>query len=82
MSSNGGQYGSEETKTPRELLELEAKAEKDRAAFVAEGKSRLLPKCPECGSIGTLELVDGVTRCIDCDEVVAATTKLSGFGRR
>ena len=54
----------------RELL-----AEKDLAQSLA-------PKCPECGSIGTLEEIEGVTRCIDCDEVVAATTRLAGFGRR
>jgi ribosomal protein L37AE/L43A len=65
-----------------EEIRRELAAEKDLAQSLAESKSRLAPKCPECGSIGTLELIDGVTRCIDCDEVVAATTKLAGFGRR
>ncbi len=65
-----------------EEIRRELAAEKDLAQSLAESRSRLAPKCPECGSIGTLEEIDGVTRCIDCDEVVAATTKLAGFGRR
>jgi hypothetical protein len=75
-------FGNDKTTTDPALLKLEADAERERADFVAEGKQRLAPRCPECGSIGTLELVGDVTRCIDCDEVVAATTRLSGFGRR
>ena len=47
-----------------------------------DSKARLAPRCPECGGIGTLEEIDGALRCIDCDETVAATSKLSGFGRR
>lgn len=65
-----------------EEIRRELAAEKELAQSLAEGKSRLAPRCPECGSIGTLEEVGGVTRCIDCDEVVAATTRLAGFGRR
>ena len=63
-------------------IRRELAAEKDLAQSLAEGRSRLAPRCPECNAIGTLEEVDGVTRCIDCDEVVAATTRLAGFGRR
>lgn len=60
--------------------ELEAEAELQKNLSSSAG--RLAPKCPTCGSIGTLEEIDGVLRCIDCDETVAATTKLAGFGRR
>lgn len=61
----------------RELL-----AEKELAQNLAESRGRLAPRCPECDAIGTLEEIDGVLRCIDCDEVVAQKTKLAGFGRR
>ena len=61
----------------RELL-----AEKELAQNLAESRGRLAPRCPECDAIGTLEEIDGVLRCIDCDETVAKTKKLSGFGRR
>jgi hypothetical protein len=61
----------------RELL-----AEKELAQNLAESHGRLAPRCPECDAIGTLEEIDGVLRCIDCDEVVAQKTKLAGFGRR
>jgi hypothetical protein len=63
-------------------LRREAEAEKERAAFVEESKKGLAPKCPECGALGSLEEVDGELRCIDCDLVVGAKTKLPGFGRR
>jgi phage FluMu protein Com len=65
-----------------EEIRRELDAEKALAQNLAESRGRLSPKCPECGSIGTLEEIDGVTRCTDCDEVVAATTRLAGFGRR
>ncbi len=64
-------------------LRREAEAEAERAAFVADAKKGLSPKCPECGALGSLEVQpDGETRCIDCDLVVGATSKLPGFGRR
>ncbi len=68
--------------TPVEVLQREAEAARELESALAESRSRLAPRCPDCGAIGTLEEVDGVTRCIECDEVVAATAKLSGFGRR
>lgn len=68
--------------TDPEKLRREAEAEKENAAFVAESKSRLSPKCPECGALGSLEEIEGELRCIDCDLVVGARTKLPGFGRR
>lgn len=74
--------GDEKVTTPRELLAREAEAEIANAELVAESRHNLEPKCPECGAIGSLEEIDGVMRCIDCDEVVAAHTKLGGFGRR
>lgn len=63
-------------------LRREAEAERERAAFLADAKGGLTPKCPECGALGSLEEIDGETRCIDCDLVVGAKTKLPGFGRR
>lgn len=68
--------------TPVEVLQREAEAARELESALAESRNRLAPRCPDCGAIGTLEEVDGVTRCIECDEVVAATAKLSGFGRR
>ncbi|HZF50862.1 MAG TPA: hypothetical protein VE093_19515 [Polyangiaceae bacterium] len=68
--------------TPAEVLQREAEAARELESALAESRSRLAPRCPDCGAIGTLEEVDGVTRCIECDEVVAATAKLTGFGRR
>ncbi len=63
-------------------LRREAEAEREKAAFVQESLKGLAPKCPDCGALGSLEEVDGVTRCIDCDIVVANKSKLPGFGRR
>jgi hypothetical protein len=65
-----------------EEIRREIAAEQELAQNLAESRGRLAPRCPECDSIGTLEEIDGVLRCVDCDEVVAATTKLAGFGRR
>jgi hypothetical protein len=75
------QFGNDKTTTPKEILAREAEGEKRRAELVAESKSRLAPRCPECGSIGTLELIEGVMRCIDCDEVLATAKPLAGMGR-
>jgi hypothetical protein len=74
--------GNESYTTDPSKLRREAEAEKEQAAFVKESLAGLSPKCPECGALGSLEEVDGEVRCIDCDEVVAAKTKLAGFGRR
>ena len=74
--------GNQSYSTDPAKLRREADAEKEQAAFVQESKDRLSPKCPECGSLGSLEEVDGEIRCIDCDLVVGAKTKLAGFGRR
>ena len=54
----------------------------EQAAFVKDAMAGLSPKCPDCGALGSLEEVDGEVRCIDCDLVVGAKTKLAGFGRR
>ena len=74
--------GNPTYKTDPEKLRREAEAEKERAAFVKESLDGLSPKCPECGALGSLEEVDGEVRCIDCDLVVGAKSKLPGFGRR
>jgi hypothetical protein len=65
-----------------EEIKRELEAERELAKNLAESEGRLAPRCPECEAIGTLEEVDGVLRCVECDEVVAAQRKLSGFGRR
>lgn len=65
-----------------EEIRRELAAERELAQNLAESRGRLAPACPECGAIGTLEEIDGALRCVDCDETVAATTKLAGFGRR
>ena len=75
-------FGNQSYMTDPEKLRREAAAEKEQAAFVKESQKGLAPACPECGAIGSLEEVDGETRCVDCDLVVGAKTKLPGFGRR
>jgi len=74
-------FGNKNTTTPKELLAVEAEANARLAASIAESKHRLAPACPECKAIGSLEEVDGVTRCVYCDEVVAQNARLSGMGR-
>jgi len=65
-----------------EEIRREREAERELAQNLAESRDRLSPRCPACGAIGSLEEFEGELRCIDCDEVVAAKTKLGGFGRR
>ena len=65
-----------------EEIRRELEVEKELAQNLAESRDRLAPRCPECGAIGALEEIDGVVRCIDCDEVVAKDRPLGGFGRR
>jgi ribosomal protein L37AE/L43A len=77
-----GIFGKNADDGVSEEIRRELEAERELAKDVAESRSRMAPQCPECGAFGTLEEIDGVLRCIDCDEVVAATTKLAGFGRR
>lgn len=64
-----------------EVLRLEAEAEKRQADLVAEGAANLGDRCPECGALGSLEAVDGVVRCIDCDLVVMQHSQLPGMGK-
>ena len=76
-----GDFGNKTTTTPKEILALEAEAAERLEASIAENAHRLAPRCPECKAIGSLEEFQGVTRCIYCDEVVAANTKMGGMGR-
>ncbi len=71
-----------DTSVGSEVLLREAEAERERAAFVAESKKNLGQRCPECGALGSLEEVDGVTRCIDCDMEILAASALGGLGRK
>jgi hypothetical protein len=72
----------EDPRTPADIFRVEAEAEAERARLCEESKHQLVNRCPECGSLGSMELDDGVMRCIDCDEIIAIKTKLAGFGRR
>jgi ribosomal protein L37AE/L43A len=65
-----------------EEIRRELAAERQLAQDLAESRGRLAPRCPECGAIGTMEEFEGVLRCVDCDETVAAKARLTGFGRR
>jgi len=67
---------------PAELLRLEAEGERRTAALVAEAKTQAGDRCPECGSLGSLELVDGVTRCLDCDLEIMERSRLGGLGKK
>lgn len=71
-----------DVRSPAEIFRVEAEAEAEQNRLCQESKHQLANRCPECGSLGSMELVDGLMRCIDCDEVVAAARQLSGFGRR
>ncbi|XYH92421.1 hypothetical protein ACMHYB_31650 [Sorangium sp. So ce1128] len=71
-----------DARTPAEIFRTEAEAEAETNRLCEESKHQLANRCPECGSLGSMELVDGVLRCVDCDEVVAAGRQLAGFGRR
>ena len=68
--------------SPAEVFRIEAEGERQREAMIAESKDRLGNRCPDCGALGSLEEFEGTLRCIDCDEVVGAVSKLPGFGRR
>jgi ribosomal protein L37AE/L43A len=69
-------------RAPADIFRVEAAADAERERMCEESKHQLVNRCPECGSLGSMEMVDGVMRCVDCDEVVAAARKISGFGRR
>lgn len=63
-------------------MRTEALAEAEQRRLAEEGQRGLSNRCPECGALGSLEEQDdGETRCIDCDVVVAATSRLGGLGR-
>jgi hypothetical protein len=77
-----GLFGKEPGDGVSEEIRREVEAERELAKNLAESRGRMAPQCPECGAFGTLEEIDGKMRCVDCDETVAATSKLAGFGRR
>lgn len=68
--------------SPAEVFRIEAEAERQRGTMIAESNDRLANRCPDCGALGSLEDHGGELRCIDCDLVVGAVTRLAGFGRR
>jgi hypothetical protein len=67
----------------KDVFRIEAEAEAAARKLAAEGERGLNNKCPECGSLGSLEeFEDGEMRCIDCDVVVGAASRLGGLGRK
>jgi hypothetical protein len=67
--------------SPAETLKAEAEAERRQAELVAEALKNAGDRCPECGSLGSLEQIDGKLKCIDCDFDLMARHQLSGMGR-
>ncbi len=66
-----------------DVFRIELEAEKAQKRLADEGQQGLENRCPECGSLGSLEEQDdGETRCVDCDVVVARTRSLGGLGRK
>lgn len=66
----------------RSVLDREAEAEAAQRKIVEESEQGLTNRCPECGSLGSLEEVDGELRCLDCDVSIAEKAKLGGLGRK
>ena len=65
------------------VFRIEAEAEAAARKLAKEGERGLTNKCPECGALGSLEEhEDGQMRCIDCDVVVGAASRLGGLGRK
>lgn len=76
-------------------MQSEAEAEAAQRRLAEEGRRGLNNRCPECGALGSLEEQDddasgpggfesprGKLRCVDCDVVIAATSRLGGLGRK
>jgi len=64
------------------VLQREAQAEEEQRRVVAESERGLSNRCPECGALGSLEEIEGETRCVDCDVAIAVASKLGGLGRK
>lgn len=70
-------------RSARDVFLTEAEAEAAQRKLAEEGKAGLANKCPDCGALGSLEeQADGSIRCIDCDEVLGATNRMGGLGRK
>ena len=67
---------------PAQMFRAEAEAEARQAALVAEAKLQPSERCPECGSLGSLEMVDGELRCIDCNFDTMTQSRLGGLGKK
>ena len=65
-----------------ETFRTEAEAEARQRALVAEARLQQSDRCPECGSLGSLEVVDGVVKCLDCDADLMAQARLGGLGKK
>ncbi len=70
------------TNDGRSVLEREAEAEAAQRRVVEESERGLSNRCPQCGALGSLEEIDGETRCLDCDVAIAQISKLGGLGRK
>ncbi|NUP08992.1 MAG: hypothetical protein HOW73_23325 [Polyangiaceae bacterium] len=82
MSANDGTKRSG-SPAGNDVLRAEALAEEAQKRLAEEGKRGLENRCPECGALGSLEEQDdGAVRCIDCDEILGATQRLGGLGRK
>ncbi len=66
-----------------DVFRIEKEAEEASAKLYADSQAGLTNRCEACGALGSLEEQDdGVVRCIDCDVVVAQTSRLGGYGRK
>lgn len=70
------------TNNERSVFEVEAEAEAAQRRLVEESQQGLENRCPECGALGSLEEIDGVMKCVDCDVQIAQVSRLGGMGRK
>ena len=71
-----------DNRTPQQILMDEAAAERRNLELVREALQTAGDRCPECGRLGSIEEIDGVLTCIDCDLKLLQVSQLGGLGRK
>jgi ribosomal protein L37AE/L43A len=75
------EHDRKDNRTPQQVFQDEAAAAKRNAELVREALATAGDRCPDCGRLGSIEEVNGILTCMDCDLQILQAAQLGGLGR-
>ena len=75
------EHDRKDSRTPQQVFRDESEAAAKNLELVKEALATAGDRCPDCGRLGSIEEVEGVLKCIDCNLEILQAAQLGGLGR-